>query len=117
MARKRTAEGTPYTTEQLHRIFDHTVSPEVFEAIKSLDPPLRQEAEDEGLTFHRVPVPQDSDALSELFADLILSRAGLIGTAADPVEWRQCVCRGGNGLARCTNGLRLSSHIPLDGQR
>ncbi len=46
MARKRTAEGTPYTTEQLHRIFDHTVSPEVFEAIKSLDPPLRQEAEE-----------------------------------------------------------------------
>jgi len=84
------------------------------ETLSELDIELRGEAEERGLEFHRVPVPQDSRELIELFAGLVISRAGQ--PAPEPsvspgleVEWRQCVCGGGGGIARCTNGLHLTS--------
>jgi ferrochelatase len=79
------------------------------ETLAELDHELREEAEEVGLEFHRVPVPHDDPRLASLLADVVEAR--LDGEpAGHPVQLRRCFCRDG-GQSRCTNGLRLSSEV------
>jgi ferrochelatase len=81
------------------------------ETLSELDHELREEAEEAGLEFFRVPIPHDSPRFDRILADLVEGRA-----SGDPhgggVVWRRCFCRGG-GLAHCTNGLRLDPHVTV----
>ncbi|HZD04302.1 MAG TPA: ferrochelatase, partial [Longimicrobiales bacterium] len=79
------------------------------ETLAELDRELRDEAEDAGLHFHRVPVPHDSPRVVSLLADLVEAGTGY-GAGSSRVQLRQCLCRTG-GHARCTNGLRLESTV------
>jgi len=83
------------------------------ETLAELDDELREEAEAAGLDFHRVPVPHDDERFISMLADLVESRLGAEPASGMEVEWRQCVCRGAGGRARCTNGLRLSSTVEV----
>jgi len=95
------------------------------ETLVELDTELREVATEAGLRFHRVPVPHDDPRFSALLADLVESRpagdtAGqpAPNTAGQPapdtlLDWRQCICRGEGGKARCLNGLRLHATVEI----
>ncbi len=70
------------------------------ETLSELDIVLRQEAEERGLRFHRVPVPHDDPRLALLLADLIEPLAG--GAAPAGVPFGPCRCRPRPGTF-CTN--------------
>jgi len=79
------------------------------ETLAELDHELREEAEEAGLAFHRVPVPWDSPRFVELLADLVEGRLGE-EPAGTGVPWRRCLCRSG-GHAWCTNGMRFGAAV------
>ncbi|NHN61545.1 MULTISPECIES: ferrochelatase [Halorussus] len=60
------------------------------ETLSELDDELREEAEDEGLEFYRVPVPHDDDRFKGVLADLAEPFVGDF----DPgyYQYRQCQC-------------------------
>ncbi len=70
------------------------------ETLAELDLDLRSESEERGLEFHRVPVPHDADAFSDVLADLV--EAALGSWSAALPEPRACACR--EGAAVCFNG-------------
>ncbi len=70
------------------------------ETLAELDIELREEVEERGIAFHRVPVPHDDPRFATILADLV---EGALGeAAAAPIRLRQCVCRP-VPCARCTN--------------
>jgi len=79
------------------------------ETLAELDHELRQRAEQEGLTFHRIPVPHDDPRFVSILADLVEAGFGQ-GVGASRVQLRRCLCRRG-GTALCTSGLRLESTV------
>jgi ferrochelatase len=79
------------------------------ETLVELDSELHEVATEAGLRFHRVPVPHDNPRFPALLSDLVESRLG----KATTLDWRQCICRGEGGKARCLNGLRLESRVEL----
>jgi ferrochelatase len=60
------------------------------ETLSELDDELREEAEDAGLDFYRVPVPHDDDRFRSVLGDLVEPFVG----AFDPgyYQLRQCAC-------------------------
>lgn len=77
------------------------------ETLSELDDELREEAEEVGLGFHRVPVPHDDPRFAALLADLVEGRLGVEPASGHDIVWRTCMCRGNGGSARCTNGVRV----------
>jgi len=73
------------------------------ETLSELDVELREEAEDAGLEFHRVPVPHDDDRFPGLLADLV--EPFLAGFDPGYYQLRQCACRDAPG-AMCLNAPR-----------
>jgi ferrochelatase len=61
------------------------------ETLSELDVELREEAQDAGLDFHRVPVPHDDDRFPGVLADLVEPFAG--GFDPGYYQLRQCQCR------------------------
>ena len=70
------------------------------ETLSELDIELREEAEAEGLAFHRVPIPHDDERFPGLLADLI--EPFLAGIDPGYYNLRQCQCRA-DPRARCLN--------------
>jgi len=81
------------------------------ETLSELDDELREEAEEAGLDFHRVPVPHDDPRFASLLADLVEGRLGVKPASGHDIVWRTCMCRGNGGSARCTNGIRVDSTV------
>jgi ferrochelatase len=79
------------------------------ETLAELDHELRDEAEERGLVFHRVPVPHDAPRLISILADLVEAGLGQ-EPGASRVQLRRCLCRRG-GTALCTSGLRLEATV------
>jgi protoporphyrin/coproporphyrin ferrochelatase len=80
------------------------------ETLAELDHELREEAEERGLSFHRVPVPHDDPRFAEVLADLVEplitgedSRIGL--------RYGQCRCRPVAGTV-CLNALPREQAAP-----
>ncbi|USZ69704.1 ferrochelatase (plasmid) [Halorussus salilacus] len=73
------------------------------ETLSELDDELREEAEEVGLEFYRVPVPHDDERFSEVLADLAEPFVGDF----DPgyYQFRQCQCSESPG-AMCLNAPR-----------
>jgi ferrochelatase len=99
------------------------------ETLVELDSELKGVATEAGLRFDRVPVPHDDPRFPAILADLVESRlteatpkggpdaASARGAAtATTLDWRQCICRGEGGKARCLNGLRLHGTVELGRQ-
>jgi ferrochelatase len=86
------------------------------ETLAELDHELAETAEEAGLGFHRVPVPWDDQRLTGILADLVEARLAVKPASGCCADLRRCFCRGG-GDARCTNGLRLSSVVEVEGGR
>ena len=61
------------------------------ETLSELDVELREEAEAEGLEFHRVPIPHDDGRIPEVFADLV--EPFLADFDPGYYQYRQCQCR------------------------
>ncbi|MFW6435424.1 MAG: ferrochelatase, partial [Halovenus sp.] len=61
------------------------------ETLSELDIELREEAEDEGLDFYRVPVPHDDDRFPSVLADL--AEPFLADFDPGYFQFRQCQCR------------------------
>ena len=61
------------------------------ETLSELDIELREEAEEAGLDFYRVPIPHDDDRFAPLLADLTEPFVG--GFDPDYYNFRQCQCR------------------------
>lgn len=73
------------------------------ETLAELDIELREEAEEAGLEFHRVPVPHDDPRFARVLADLV--EAQIEGErSAFPLEFAPCRCRPRPG-AVCLNAL------------
>lgn len=70
------------------------------ETLSELDVELREEAEERGIAFHRVPIPHDDPRFVSVLADLVETRLGLDNPAA--LEFHQCLCRP-HPAARCLN--------------
>ena len=79
------------------------------ETLSELDIELREEAEDAGLEFHRVPIPHDDEQFPALLADLAEPFLGEF----DPgyYNFRQCQCRDVPGTM-CLNAP--VERIPFD---
>lgn len=73
------------------------------ETLSELDVELREEAEEEGLGFYRVPIPYDDDRFVDAIADLI--EPFLADFDPDYYSLRQCECRDAPG-AYCLNAPR-----------
>jgi protoporphyrin/coproporphyrin ferrochelatase len=77
------------------------------ETLAELDHELREEAEERGLGFFRVPIPHDAPGFVAILADAIgaLARADAApGEIVDgALRLRPCICRGTPGTF-CTNG-------------
>ncbi|WP_158059022.1 ferrochelatase [Halorussus halophilus] len=73
------------------------------ETLSELDDELREEAEEAGLDFYRVPVPHDDDRFGEVLADLAEPFVGDF----DPgyYQFRQCQCADSEN-AMCLNAPR-----------
>jgi protoporphyrin/coproporphyrin ferrochelatase len=71
------------------------------ETLAELDQELREEAEEVGLAFHRVPVPHDHAQFAEVLADLTESR---LRDGTGSVKLHQCMCRP-DAATRCTNAV------------
>jgi protoporphyrin/coproporphyrin ferrochelatase len=79
------------------------------ETLAELDIDFREEAEDLGLEFHRVPVPHDHPSFAVVLADLvawILERRNPAAAGFAP-----CECRSAPG-AICLNAARYFPHRP-----
>ncbi|QLD89580.1 ferrochelatase [Natronomonas salina] len=61
------------------------------ETLSELDVELREEAEEEGLGFHRVPIPYDDERFAGLLADLV--EPFLAGFDPGYYNLRRCQCR------------------------
>ncbi len=61
------------------------------ETLSELDIELEEEAEEAGLEFHRVPIPNDDERIPEVFADLI--EPFLADFDPGYYQYRQCQCR------------------------
>jgi hypothetical protein len=99
------------------------------ETLVELDAELKEVATEAGLRFDRVPIPHDDSRFPAILADLVESRLGEDSPADRPdaapargtapvaprerLDWRQCICRGEGGKARCLNGLRLDATVEL----
>jgi ferrochelatase len=70
------------------------------ETLSELDVELREEAEDAGLEFHRVPVPHDDERVPTVLADLV--EPFLAGFDPGYYQYRQCQCRDAPGTM-CLN--------------
>jgi ferrochelatase len=77
------------------------------ETLSELDVELREEAEAEGLDFHRVPIPHDDDRVPEVFADLV--EPFLADFDPGYYQYRQCQCRDEPGTM-CLNAPRETPH-------
>jgi ferrochelatase len=77
------------------------------ETLSELDIELREEAEEAGLEFHRVPVPHDDDRFQSVLADLVEPFVG----AFDPryYQFRQCQCKDTPG----TMCLNAPTDVPV----
>jgi ferrochelatase len=73
------------------------------ETLSELDDELREEAEELGLDFYRVPIPHDDDRFGEVLADVVEPFVGDF----DPgyYQFRQCQCADSPG-AMCLNAPR-----------
>ncbi|MFV2006613.1 MAG: ferrochelatase [Longimicrobiales bacterium] len=63
------------------------------ETLSELDIELRQEAEQVGLEFYRVPIPHDSARFTGLLADLVMN-ALRAEPVMGPLGMKRCLCRG-----------------------
>ena len=61
------------------------------ETLSELDDELREEAEEEGLDFYRVPVPHDDERFSDVLADLV--EPFVAGFDPSYYQFRQCQCK------------------------
>ncbi|MFB6119929.1 MAG: ferrochelatase [Halobacteriaceae archaeon] len=61
------------------------------ETLSELDDELEEEAEERGLTFHRVPIPHDDERFAEVLADLV--EPFLADFDPGYYQFRQCECR------------------------
>jgi ferrochelatase len=77
------------------------------ETLSELDVELREEAEEAGLDFYRVPIPHDDDRLPEVFADLL--EPFLADFAPEYYQYRQCKCRDVPGTM-CLNAPQQTPH-------
>ena len=57
-----------------------------------LDRELREEAEEAGLEFHRVPIPWDDPRFAEVLADLVEPMLDVV-PALGAVGLKRCLCR------------------------
>ncbi|MFB6133693.1 MAG: ferrochelatase [Halanaeroarchaeum sp.] len=73
------------------------------ETLSELDRELREEANEAGLEFHRVPVPHDDDRLPAILADLVEPFIADFDPAY--YQFRQCQCRDEAGTY-CLNARR-----------
>jgi ferrochelatase len=73
------------------------------ETLSELDVELREEAEAEGLEFHRVPVPHDDDRFVQVLADLV--EPFVAGFDPSYYQFRRCQCRD-DPSAMCLNAPR-----------
>jgi ferrochelatase len=73
------------------------------ETLSELDLELAEEAAEEGLAFHRVPIPHEDEGLTDLLADLI--EPFLAGFDPGYYNLRSCQCRDAPG-AYCLNAPR-----------
>ncbi len=74
------------------------------ETLSELDVELREEAEAQGLDFHRVPVPHDDDRFATVLADL--AEPFIAGLDPGYYQFRQCQCREKPGTM-CLNAPRV----------
>ncbi len=63
------------------------------ETLSELDIELRQEAEQAGLEFYRVPIPHDSPRFTGLLAELVVN-ALRAEPVMGPLGMKRCLCRG-----------------------
>jgi ferrochelatase len=77
------------------------------ETLSELDIELREEAEEAGLDFYRVPIPHDDDRIPELFADLV--EPFLADFDPEYYQYRQCKCRNVPGTM-CLNAPQTTPH-------
>jgi ferrochelatase len=70
------------------------------ETLSELDDELHEEAAEEGLGFHRVPIPHDDDRVADLLADLVEPFAA--GFDPGYYQLRQCQCKNTPGTM-CLN--------------
>jgi ferrochelatase len=77
------------------------------ETLSELDIDLREEAEEAGLDFYRVPIPHDDERLPEVFADLL--EPFLADFAPEYYQYRQCKCRDVPGTM-CLNAPQETPH-------
>jgi len=77
------------------------------ETLSELDVELREEAEEAGLEFHRVPIPHDDERLPDVFADLL--EPFLADFAPEYYQYRQCKCRDVPGTM-CLNAPQETPH-------
>ncbi|MDG5777268.1 ferrochelatase [Haloarculaceae archaeon H-GB1-1] len=73
------------------------------ETLSELDEELAEEAAEEGLDFHRVPIPHDDDRFGSLLADLVEPFAA--GFDPGYYQLRQCQCKNTPGTV-CLNARR-----------
>ncbi|MFW6435929.1 MAG: ferrochelatase [Halovenus sp.] len=73
------------------------------ETLSELDDELKEEAEEVGLDFYRVPIPHDDERMGELFADLV--EPFIADFEPEYYQYRQCQCRDKPGTM-CLNAPR-----------
>jgi ferrochelatase len=61
------------------------------ETLSELDIELKEEAQEVGLDFYRVPIPHDDERMGEVFADLV--EPFITDFDASYYQFRQCQCR------------------------
>jgi ferrochelatase len=74
------------------------------ETLSELDVELREEAEERGLEFHRVPVPHDDERFPGVLADLVEASMG--EGRENGIRLQRCRCRPSAGT-RCLNAGAL----------
>jgi len=76
------------------------------ETLSELDVELREEAEEAGLDFHRVPIPHDDERIPGVFADLV--EPFLADFDPGYYQYRQCQCRSVPGTM-CLNAPQTTT--------
>ncbi|MFC4248470.1 ferrochelatase [Natribaculum luteum] len=79
------------------------------ETLSELDVELREEAEERGLEFHRVPIPHNDPRLGDLLADLV--EPFVAGFEPSYYQFRQCQCRDEPGTM-CLNAPQEPTGAP-----
>ena len=77
------------------------------ETLSELDDELKEEAEEVGLEFHRVPIPHDDERIPQVFADLV--EPFLADFDPEYYQYRQCQCRDEPGTM-CLNAPQETPH-------